>query len=113
MRNDKYILLLNLKKDLSQEQRKDKRDFYKNQKLVSKIKSENLLSLNKSLSSITYLISETKLRILDRTKVLFIIEKLMKKVKIKVDYTSFGEEIDTKYKEEINYLVNLLNKIED
>ena len=57
MRTDKYILLLNLKKDLSQEQRQDKREYYKNQKLVSKIKIENQKSLDKSLDSIKKLIS--------------------------------------------------------
>lgn len=112
MRTDKYILLLNLKKDLSQEQRQDKREYYKNQKLVSKIKIENQKSLDKSLDSIKKLISIYKINILSRTRVLFIIEKLMDKVRIKTNLT-LNELIEKEYAEEISFLKNLLNQIED
>lgn len=112
MRTDKYILLLNLKKDLSQEQRQDKREYYKNQKLVSKIKIENQKSLDKSLDSIKKLVSIYKINILSRTRVLFIIEKLMDKVRIKTNLT-LNELIEKEYAEEISFLKNLLNQIED
>lgn len=112
MRTDKYILLLNLKKDLSQEQRQDKREYYKNQKLVSKIKIENQKSLDKSLDSIKKLVSIYKINILSRTRVLFVIEKLMDKVRIKTNLT-LNELIEKEYAEEISFLKNLLNQIED
>lgn len=112
MRTDKYILLLNLKKDLSQEQRQDKREYYKNQKLVSKIKIENQKSLDKSLDSIKKLVSIYKINILSRTRVLFIIEKLMDRVRIKTNLT-LNELIEKEYAEEISFLKNLLNQIED
>lgn len=112
MRTDKYILLLNLKKDLSQEQRQDKREYYKNQKLVSKIKIENQKSLDKSLDSIKKLVSIYKINILSRTRILFIIEKLMDRVRIKTNLT-LNELIEKEYAEEISFLKNLLNQIED
>lgn len=112
MKTDKYNLLLNLKKDLSQEQRQDKREYYKNQKLVSKIKLENQKSLDKSLNSIKELVSIYKNNIKNRTRVLFVIEKLMDKVRIKSNLFLI-ESIEKEYKEEISFLRELLNKVED
>ncbi len=112
MRTDKYNLLLNFKKDLSQEQRQDKRDYYKNQKLISNIKKENLKTLELSLVLTKKKVSFLKKNILNRTRILFVIEKLMGKLRIKSDLT-LNESIEKEYKEEISFFRDILNKIED
>ncbi len=112
-KSDKYKLLLSLKKELSAQQIEDKINYHNSQQLISKIKKENLLHLQKSLSSVSYKISETKKQIISRTKVLYIIELLMKKVRINSDFKNLNEMTDFKYEEEINYLVSLLNKVKE
>lgn len=113
MRSDKHKLLLNLKEQLTLEQREDKVSYYQKQYLVSEIKRENLKSLELPLVLAKQKVSFYKKNILNRTRFLFIIEKFICNVKIKSKDLTLNEKIEELYKEEIMYIRSLLNKIKE